>query len=480
MKRNLLFLLLCFLLMEAKLEAQSKAGYEIKVKIKGYTEPKLLIGNYYGDKEYVKDSAVMNSKGWYVFKHSEPLPCGIYSVINGERTAKLFEFMVNDKEQNFSIETDTLNYTVNAKVSGSIENQKFFEYLKSLDTYGSRRFELQKQLDTKKDNPDEVKKIKDEIYEIDKAAEQLRKVYIENNPGLMSTKIFRAMTEIQVPEPPKNNDGTTDSLFQYIYYKTHFWDNFDFTDDCLVRTPLYARRLDTYIQKLTLQIPDSIKVAADRIIEKVAHLPEVYKYTVFWITYTYERSKFMCMDAVPIHMWKNYYGFTKSPWVDSTTIIRMKERVKATEPLICGAKAPNLIMRDATQKTHILHQVDAKYTVLVFWDPDCSHCKKEMPIIRDAYKKLASHGVKVFAVGVEQEYDKWESFIKEHELNWINVIDIENFSNFRGIYDISSTPVIYLLDKNKIILAKKMGADQLIDILMRELGLKDRNAPFAE
>ncbi|MBI3234364.1 MAG: TlpA family protein disulfide reductase, partial [Bacteroidetes bacterium] len=112
-----------------------------------------------------------------------------------------------------------------------------------------------------------------------------------------------------------------------------------------------------------------------------------------------------------------------------------------------------------------LYDVKAPYTVLMFWDPDCSHCKAEMPKIEELYKKYKDSGLVVYAVCVEQEYDKWINFIREKNLNWINVIDIYNISEFRKSYDISSTPVIFLLDKDKKIIAKKLNGQSLEQLL---------------
>ena len=78
--------------------------------------------------------------------------------------------------------------------------------------------------------------------------------------------------------------------------------------------------------------------------------------------------------------------------------------------------------------------------------------------------------------GINPQYN----YINEHKLTFINVIDVNLESNFRGIYDISSTPVTYLLDKNKMILGKKMSIEQIEDYIDREVGLKDKNAPILD
>ena len=47
--------------------------------------------------------------------------------------------------------------------------------------------------------------------------------------------------------------------------------------------------------------------------------------------------------------------------------------------------------------------------------------------------------------------------------DWLNVWDSYTATDFKNIYDIYSTPVVYLLDENKRILAKRIGVEQLED-----------------
>ena len=114
-----------------------------------------------------------------------------------------------------------------------------------------------------------------------------------------------------------------------------------------------------------------------------------------------------------------------------------------------------------------LYSIKADYTVLVFWDIDCGHCQVEIPKLLKAYHELKKENkdVKVLSVYTQQEADKYQKFIKEKELDWINVYDGAHFNNIPEKYDVYSTPVIYVLDKNKVIKAKKIGAEQLKDII---------------
>jgi hypothetical protein len=69
--------------------------------------------------------------------------------------------------------------------------------------------------------------------------------------------------------------------------------------------------------------------------------------------------------------------------------------------------------------------------------------------------------VAVFAVGIESDMDVWKKYIRDNKLDWINVSDLYNQTNFRSFYDIYSTPVIYLLDDRKRIIAKRLDAERI-------------------
>jgi hypothetical protein len=109
------------------LSIQQLYSYNITIKINGAPNTKFLLGYYYGDKQYIKDSAVTDAIGKMVFKSKDNLQGGIY-LIASEEKALLFDFVVS--EQNFYLETDTTDFSGNMKVKGSDENTLFFEYSK--------------------------------------------------------------------------------------------------------------------------------------------------------------------------------------------------------------------------------------------------------------------------------------------------------------------------------------------------------------
>jgi len=101
-------------------------GYEIKIKVNGLKDTLCYLANYYGDKQYIKDSAMVNSTGNITFKGKEALAGGIYLFVFPNKT--YFEIMV-DKSQFFSMECDQTDAINSMKVKGSQENADFYNYL---------------------------------------------------------------------------------------------------------------------------------------------------------------------------------------------------------------------------------------------------------------------------------------------------------------------------------------------------------------
>jgi peroxiredoxin len=354
------------------------------------------------------------------------------------------------------------------KIKGSKDNELFYDYLKFINQKSKEIEPLRQQYETVKNDPKKAEEVRKKMAVIDSAVYNYKNSLETNNPDFILTKVFKVTSEVELPEAPKNPDGTKDSLFLFNYYKQHFFDHIDLQDDRLLYTPVLHPKLDQYFKKLTLQMPDSVIKEADMLIAKLKPGSEMFKYVVWWITNTYETSNIMGMDAVFVHMAEKYYTKDKAFWVDEAQLFKIQDRAKVLKPILIGQQVKNLVLTDSLDKPHALYDVKAKYTILYFWDPDCGHCQKVTPKLNDLYKEVKSKGVEVYAVCTEVEMDKWKKFIREKELHFINVADPKLHNNFRHEFDITTTPQVFLLDENKRILAKRIEVETLKDILEKK------------
>lgn len=465
-------------------------GYKIKIKFNGLKDTTVYLGNYFGNKQYYKDTATVNSSGICVFEGEEALPGGIYTVIYNNMM--LFELMVN--ENDIELETDTANYVKNLVVKKSEENKLFYEHLFFITEKQGAIKKLQEKLTAETTKEEDKEGIKAEMDKISEEIKAFRIDLMDKNPNSFVTSMFKAMKE---PETPKMEDITNDSLRrvkQYYYVKDHFWDGFDYADERLMRTPIYHNKMEKYLSKIAAQHPDSIIKEADWLVAKARANDEFFKYTVHYITNTYERSKIMGMDAVFAHMGLTYYNYKDAFWVDSATVDKIHERAETIAPLLVGKVTPNLKLIDTAKVNWVdLHKLEADYTILAFWDPECGHCKKEIPKMARYYDKIKHHNIKVYSVSRDHN-DKWKKFIKDNQLDFINVsIPEEVFKdqskvneyvltgktdiaslNYQATYDIYSTPQVYLLDKDKKIIGKKLDTDLLKQVFENRFNIYEK------
>ena len=460
-------LIALFVLLSVSTFGQKK-GYEIEFNIDGCQEGTAILAYYYGDKQYIKDSTKIDANGSFTFKGDEVLDEGIYITVMPPDN-KYFEVII-DADQHFVMSSKYGTPVKSMKVTGSEENKRFYGYLNFLNQQKAKSEPLSKQAESlqKADSigyrdTDEFKKLQEQMAVVDEEVKDYKNKFIEDYPNALLSKVFLASKDPDVPEPPVLENGKTDSTFTWRYFKDHYWDNVDFSDDRIIRTPVFHNKLQRFMTKTIYQIPDSIIKEATLLVDKTQKSKELFKYTVFWITSHFETSKQMGMDAVFVHMAKNYYMTGQAFWADSTTIAKIGERARKLDYSLIGKTAPNLIMKDTSGVFQVLHGIQKDYTIAYFWDPECGHCKKVTPKVKEFYDKFKNElDVEVYGVNTNaDERDSWLKYINENNLNWINVEDPEQKTAYKYLYDIYSTPVIYLLDKDKKIIAKRLGAEDL-------------------
>lgn len=458
-------------------------NYSFKFKVGGLKDCDAYLGFHYGDKKFIKDTAHVNANGEVEFTGKDTLVGGIYLFITPRKN--YFEFVVN--ETKIQMETDTLDFVGHMTVKKSTENTIWYEYMR---TIASKQKEMQPYNDiiNKEGVDKEGKEYKDAVSARDKISESINKFRndrIAKSPEMLVSKLFSAMKDVELPKD-------TDKVKLSNYFRAHYWDNIDLTDNRLIRTPVLESKVVYYFEKVAYQIPDSIIVEVDKILAKTNGDKEMFKFLTHHLTYSYERSPIMCMDAVFVHLIDKYYRTGLTPWVDQKTMDKMLERADKLKPLLCNTVVNNITLPDTGGVFHSLYDFKGDYTILYFWDATCSHCKKSTPVMADLYNTyLKPKGIEIFGVEGELEDKEWKKYQAEQKLPWLNVsdnpemnanpqkwiLDLKktdlNSLNFRHLFDLFSYPVIYVLDKDHKIIAKKLGAEQLKDFLEKYMKSKE-------
>lgn len=396
----------------------------------------------------------------------------MYMIVREKRNAFLNFVVTNQK---FSVKSDTIDFENKTTFKGSPDNDLFYEYTQ----YSNELGKLMIDSTVTKAQKDSVTK---EIL-----AYQAN--FAEEHPSHPLSTVFQLSAEVEIPQSLKDMKGAAGDEARYYYYIAHYWDNVDFSSPCLLRTPTFHGKLQRYFDKYVPQHYDSIPRYADLVCGLAKANEENFKYVVNYLTFKWEsgKEKRMCWDKVFYHMAREYYlSFpTQTPWVDDAQMAKIKSRVEDLTYALCSEKAVPLHIKqagytfpvglpDTLGVYHDFQQMPEDYVVLWFWDSDCGHCKKQTPVLWEMYQKYLAEGksLEVLAINVEQDSEGYKKYLRENKYSWVNVQDTTNWSRFRDYYDIYSTPVAFILDKDRNIIGKRIDPTAM-DNLFKQIFAND-------
>lgn len=454
-------------------------GFKVTLQTPNFKSGLAYLTYYYGKKINIEDSAIINPKGTAVFQKNEKLQPGIYSIVFPGKT-KMLDFLV-DKEQVINIKADTADLINKSTITGSKENILFQQYQKYVSVTGN---ELQKELEqyrSSKNKQDSA--LHEKNYNtLNKELNDHRDEIIKEHPESMLAVLLTAMKEPKalIRKPVTRQD----SVDNYFYYKKHYWDGISFMDDRIIRTPFFIPKLEKYFREVLSPAPDSIIKESDYLLLRARVAPEMYKFLLNWFTDEYIYPKYMGQDAVFVHLFEAYHSKGVSSWLSEKQKTIISNRAYMLMANLIGEQAANLEMTDSAGKAMSLYEVNAPYIIVCFWDPTCSHCKVEVPELDSLYHaKWEKEGVKIFGVLTDSKvFDQWKEFMSKNNLHsWINVYQTDEQKkaaegnkkpSFKQLYDVTQTPTLYLLDKDKKIIAKKLTIEQMNDVLQMKINNK--------
>ncbi|MFK7807874.1 MAG: redoxin family protein [Saprospiraceae bacterium] len=463
----LLFLLFAFTL--SNVSAQE--GYKIDVEVKNFPEKEAYLAYYYGDKPYIKDTVVVDPNGRFTFQGEESLDGGIYLIVLPPDN-QFVQIFISEGEQRFSVKADNVDLNGSIEVEGSPDNKLFYDYMAFL----SGKIKEKERLMGEKEKADEAgkKAVDEKLEQMDVAVKAYHNNIITKHPKTLTAAFVSNRVDPELPE----FEGTDEEIqiARWHYVKDHYFDNFDMTDERLVHAPFFFQRVNQYIEKLTVQHPDSLTKGIDTILKQVQPAEETFKFYLVHFLNKYAKSKIVGMDAVYVHLVENYYEKGLAPWTEKEQLDKIIKNGKTLKPILIGKTAPNISVQKEDKTPISLHDVKSDFTVMIFWAPDCGHCKKSMPKLIEFYDKFKDRSVEIFAVcsKVTDKVPECWKFIDEREdmKQWINVVDPYLKSRYKQIYDVRTTPQIFVLDENKKILSKRIGVEQLEDVLEKMIELK--------
>jgi len=442
--------------------SQVKTGYNIGISIPDIRDSSINLAYHFGNKQYIKDTITLDARGHGTFSGKEALPQGIYLVVLPGK--KYFEVLIS-ADQKFAISCLYSDYFNSLKFSNSPENTRFLDYQKNWSVMQQKASGLGRRVQSNRGNSDSLRILKEEQNIQNQEMKSYLKSVVSQNDNNLLEVLVKSMIPIDVPEftvpTGSHNADSVKWVMNYNYNKDHFFDNIDFKDERLLRTPILQSRLDVFFTDVLIQSADSINGQIDKLLLKCQSNYKMFQFISVYLFNHFRESEIMGHDAVLVKIADDIYLSGKADWVTKQFVDDLRKQVELLRHNLIGMKAENLVM-DSYKGIYVaLYDIEKEFTILYFWEPNCGHCQEATPKLKNYYDKAKNDGVEVFAICTTSDKAAWSKYIEEHELTWINGWDPERLSHFDYFYNVQSTPTIYILDRNKKIIAKRLAVEDI-------------------
>ena len=342
--------------------------------------------------------------GMILYKNKTKLPEGIYLLTN-DKNYQMIEVLVG-KKQKFSVTINDLEDWSVAKVKGAQETEIYFKLMAKVRETEANIMALKSE---KEVYPENQKKIDSLRKDLEKFEESLK---------------------------IKRKDAFINLVINSIKHRSmeNYWDDFTLDDARILTFPMIDNKLETYFNNLPIDA-ETINNEIDKLIAKTGDCTEVRDYLIWYFYVKYFNPNYMNLDDVYIHLVNEYFLRMQIKNVSENVVKLMEERANYLERLKLGAKIPEV---------GNLYSIESQYVALVFYDKTCQKCAKEGRIleeIRSRHPEMTIYPVEINSTSIK---------------------------NLMSLYDIQTTPMIYLLDNQKKIIAKRIKAEQVEQFLKNE------------
>lgn len=465
-------------------QASALEKHHIDFQIDGLGKAEVQVALYHGTTAMEVVKKTTDAQGRFTLSGDTLLVQGLYLVVFPNK--KYLEFVVENATQFFSIKTSMDDLYGKASAEKSNGNSMFFEYKRKNETMmynyshaNTRIKALSAQLATLE--PEQRQVAQDSIaYYRQLSMMAMREMrsfqnnVLQYNKSSVLAALMNCTREISLPQ-----NLTVEQ--RWIFVRNHFFDYVNLADARLPHIPTYKQMVDRYVGRELFQHPDSISIGIDTLLSQILRAEQkgyegpVYYYTLNYLFTKFQNTSYTGYDRIFTNMVERHYlkhHLPKYIVEDADFMERVELRYKAVSPSCVGNKAPDLQLRDEQGRWVHTDSVKAEYTVLIFYDIECDHCAK---VIETWKETLASDPVlqsqtQTILFYTEDKKNEWQQHIVDKQLQpFVNVIDPFGSSRFAELYNIGSTPTIYVLDQDKTVIGRHIPIYEVPKIILTHL-----------
>lgn len=432
--------------------ANSQVVHSIHGEIKNAGGKKVILSGFYGEKINKIDSITCDQSGNFIYSLGPATPTGLYRLSMGKD--HFIDLVVNNENIDFKcigeLSADSTTFLI------SNENKIYYYYM-GLDRKVQAKLDLL--LPLLDFYPEKDRFYSQSIIEYERLQQSEKRTLDSMSvlfPGSYAIKMFRIQQTPYIPSGLNKED-------RVAYLKQHFLDETDFKDTLSLRSNAWANKAISYLSlysnnKYTQkQLESEFIKAVTVILSKASVNAEVYKFLLDYFVGGFDKYHF---DAVITYMADNF----QDPFSceDQARKTQLQKKLENFKKISVGKVAPEIIIPDPKGRQIRLSEINSEYTLLVFWSSECGHCAQMMPQLKELYDKQKPKRWEVMTVSLDTSRNEWTKFLHEQKLNWMNGSELKGFNSVSADdYNIFATPTMFLLDREKKILAKPISYREL-------------------
>jgi len=437
----------------------SNSGYTLDIRLSRLPDSKIFLASLRGDAFKIIDTAELKNSVCAFFLSDNAQP-GMYRIIpenaliQGRRNTPMNTVDIIFNREDVRIQSVYPWIQDSLVILESNENKAYYGFLKQ-ESLSQNKMELLQNMLARYPADDELYgSVVTRYNDLQKEQQQFIVQTCERYKGSYAASL------IAMHKTPFLDASLTETERQ-SFYKMHYFDELDFSKKDLIYSGAYTHSVVRYIMLYrdpALSQPELEKEfmkAVDIVLANTNKDPEVYDFVINYLMEGFERLK---LDNVLKYM-ADHYMNTVCKTDDSSTLIR---RMESYSKLATGMQAPDITIRNPQNQEIRLSAIEKPYTLVVFWASWCPGCEELMPKLDKWYMSKALD-LEILAVSIDSVRTDWIEAIEKNSANFQNGSDLKGWNGkAAGDYFVYATPSLFLLDRNRKILAKPMSFEDLL------------------
>lgn len=428
---------------------------QIKIKLENTVQLKAGLFSLKGENNNFIDSLSLSDNSTFLFYLREKHP-GFYRVTFNNN--KWLNFIYDNED--IEIETGVNNIPDSIRIIKSESNKIYYDFIKLNKDYKNKTELLLLILARYPAQDDYYKITRDKLTGIQEDYLSFVNVTAQKNPDSFIAGYVRS-----AQLPAVDVDIPFDRQLDYL--KTHALDNVNFYESDLIYSDAFTNKTIEYLTyyrnpQLPIELLEKeFMQAIDSILNKAKVNEIVYTHIVEYLLNGFRKFGF---DNVINYIVDNYV-IKDDLCLDEKLEKALDRRIRQSVNFRIGSEVPNITLPDSSGNIIELNKLNAGKTLIIFYASGCPHCQTLIPQIYDLYKNQKEKKFEVMAISVDTSGTDWLKFVKNNNLDWINVSDLKGWEGQAVLeYYIYAVPEMFLVEEGRKLVGLPKNINELKNI----------------